>query len=116
MVSLPPPSLESIKALLQSRPTGNIQPLLEPIGIDFFIWTAHKSGFVVPFDWMTEYPAGPPSHPHDLASLSLEQLHLLLIAHIRNDRFNEGHLTKMYRNGDLNRLLDSLQARALGTG
>ncbi|WAH59695.1 DUF6508 domain-containing protein [Pseudomonas silvicola] len=116
MVHLPPPSLESIEELLQSRPSEKAHSLLDPSGIGFFIRAAHESGFVVPFDWMTEYPAGPPSHPHDLASLSLEQLHQLLIAHIRNDRFSEGHLTKMYRSGDLDRLLDSLQARALGTG
>jgi len=85
------------------------------------VWDAHlmrfhqalyDNGFVYPFDWASweeraEELLGDPSR---LAEADLQTIRMLITAHVRKERFSEGHLPEMVRCGHIAALLRRLAA------
>jgi ADP-ribosyl-[dinitrogen reductase] hydrolase len=71
-----------------------------------FIRALSGNGFIQPFDWMNwregeqlvEYPAL-------LSRVNLQTLRKLITAHVRADRFTEGHLAAMFESGHIAMIL-----------
>ena len=71
----------------------------------------HETGFTAPFDWsawMQELPPGAIDDPATLAGADLDTLRRLVTAHIRIDRFSDGHLDAILANG----YMDAAMVRA----
>ena len=75
-----------------------------------FIGLCETTHFIQPFDW----GAWIQDHPRvanrgdGIEELSLEELGKLLTAHVRGDRFCDGHLLEVMRSGQMARLLERL--------
>ncbi len=74
-----------------------------------FIKTLAANGFIQPFDWMN-WREGEQlvDRPDLLGSASLQTLRKLLTAHVRSDRFNEGHLAGTFESGHMVLILKRL--------
>ena len=76
-----------------------------------FIETLYAQNFVIQFDWPGWKDVGQQyiAYPQALASADLLTLRKLLTAHVRSDRFSEGHLAAMFDNGHLTAILQRVQ-------
>lgn len=74
-----------------------------------FIETLSGNGFIQPFDWMI-WREGERlvDHPELLRRANLQTLRKLLTAHVRVDRFSEGHLAAMFESGPIAMILKRL--------
>jgi hypothetical protein len=69
----------------------------------------HDLGFIRPFDWGSWHEGVRYMHdPEALASADLDTLCKLLTAHLRQERFCDGHLASMYKCGHLTGILRRL--------
>ncbi len=85
-----------------------------------FMAALYQENFVIKFDWPSwkETAHGFMDHPETLAEADLLTLRKLLTAHVRNDRFVEGHMAGMLKNGHITAILRRLQTirQALPSG
>lgn len=84
-----------------------------------FISCLYETGIVTGADWKTWLEEGGVSlyeDPERLATATLEECRMLLIAHVRNDRFVEGHLLSILRHGHLVALLERIRDLVGPTG
>ena len=71
--------------------------------VEEFIDTLHKQGIIIPFDWRS-WSAEAERYQRDPAALEaadLMTLRKLLTAHVRADRFMEGHLANVLESGHI---------------
>ena len=108
MFTLQAPSAQTVDILLQAWPESenlvrepcDSQVVEEALGL--FLSAIYATDFVVPFDWQKTFnrrdtlmaPAG-------WKRASLGRWRALMIAHIRMDRFCEGHLLELLHSGYL---------------
>ena len=71
-----------------------------------FIRALSGNGFIQPFDWM-KWREGEQlvDNPALLSRANLQTLRKLLTAHVRADRFSEGHLAAMFESGHIAMIL-----------
>jgi hypothetical protein len=76
-----------------------------------FVAALDREGFVIAYDWDAWLQASPDyvAHSELLADADLETLRRLLTAHVRADRFTDGHLAEMHRTGHLAAILRHLE-------
>lgn len=77
-----------------------------------FITCLHDTQIVAGADWSTWLQEGGLAFYEDpgrLADATLEQCRMLLIAHVRNDRFVDGHLHSTLRSGHLVQILQRIR-------
>lgn len=80
--------------------------------VDAFVACLYDSDIVAGADWNTWLEEGGFAFyedPDRLAGASLEQCRMLLIAHVRNDRFVDGHLLSVLRDGHLVQVLERIR-------
>ena len=71
-----------------------------------FIEALYSNGFIQPFDWMNwEEGKQLVDHRELLRRANLQTLRKLLTAHVRADRFSEGHLAAMFESGHIAMIL-----------
>jgi ADP-ribosylglycohydrolase len=71
--------------------------------------TLYANGFIQPFNWSKWYEGVLlKDHPELLHNASLQALRKLLTAHVRADRFNEGHLADIFESGHMLMILRRL--------
>jgi len=79
--------------------------------VDAFLKGLYEHRFVIPFDWSNwERLPHYKERPDAVATAPLEDCLKLLTAHVRADRFVEGHLASTLESGELQRLLRRIQA------
>ncbi len=65
-----------------------------------FLSTLYDEGFIYPFDWGGwNYGVKLSRNPELLQKANLLTLRKIITAHIRQDRFCEGHLASVFKNG-----------------
>jgi hypothetical protein len=74
--------------------------------VNDFLKGLHQHHLIIPFDWtnwdrLEHYKA----RPDAIDTASLEDCLKLLTAHVRSDRFVEGHFASTLESGDMQRLL-----------
>jgi hypothetical protein len=77
-----------------------------------FIGHLHTHGFTQSFDWkawLAQQPDGWERDPRILLTANLETLRCLWTAHIRLERFSEGHLDQLCKSGYIRRSLSRLK-------
>ncbi|WP_406699679.1 DUF6508 domain-containing protein [Singulisphaera sp. Ch08] len=79
--------------------------------VSSFIQVLYKQGWVVSFDWpqWQEEAERLVESPTDLARADAATIRRLLTLHVRKDRFCEGHLAEMLKNGHILALLYRLR-------
>lgn len=108
MVTLATPSKDAIDVILKYAPNASsAQP---DIDLSLFIEAVYATDFIAPFDWIKEFPDGAlsPANRAPLLTADASELRKLLIAHLRLDRFLNGHLRKLLQSGYLDQLLARL--------
>nr|WP_281354551.1 DUF6508 domain-containing protein [Pseudomonas akapageensis] len=81
--------------------------------IYIFLRVLYATNFMSPFNWMQEFSGNNRAVMQDASLLDTadaETVRKLLIAHVRADRFCEGHLNAIIRDGYLERALNRLRA------
>lgn len=98
------------------RGLGTLQPLFEGpntdagMAVEALLEAAYRLGWVISdFDWPT-WKRGPKcqrlvQHSAEVAAVDALTLSRLLTAHIRQDRFCEGHLESAYASGHLTAII-----------
>lgn len=83
-----------------------------------FIEALYENGWVVDFDWPSwqDEAITYVRSPDKVASADLETIRKLLTTHVRKDRFCEGHLASMVKNGHVGALLRRLGELCPKTG
>lgn len=84
--------------------------------MEAFYRALSEAGVMVPFDWgawMDAVGRSVEETPGALDGADAETLRRLLVAHVRTDRFSEGHLAAVIGNGLIGRILD--RARELAS-
>lgn len=110
MTTFAAPSKDAIDVILKYAPNASsTQP---DIDLSLFIEAVYATDFMAPFDWIQEFPDGTPDPANHAPLLTADasQLRKLLIAHLRLDRFLNGHLRKLLQSGYLGQLLARLKA------
>ncbi|MFU8841198.1 MAG: DUF6508 domain-containing protein [Nitriliruptoraceae bacterium] len=77
-----------------------------------FVGCLYETDVVTGTDWTTWLEEGGVAlyeDPERLATATLEECRILLIAHVRNDRFVEGHLLSILRDGHLVAVLERIR-------
>lgn len=75
-----------------------------------FLNTLYEEGFIYPFDWGSwNYGVKLSRNPELIQKANLLTLRKLMTAHVRQDRFCEGHLVSIFGNGLIVCLLERLQ-------
>jgi hypothetical protein len=105
---------------LESVARGDFEPEISGIGVPgtvqsdrtyAFYQHLYDLGFIQPFDWMNWKGGTLLTESEDqLAAASLEDVHKLIIGHVRVDRFAEGHFDEMVENGFFARAVRRLQS------
>jgi hypothetical protein len=93
------PPVVALAAPLEAGEPGAVRSLLRE---------THRAGLVTSFDWptwMTGRGRELSGHPEAIAAATLEECRRLLVAHLRRDRFVDGHLQAMIANGEIPRIL-----------
>jgi len=124
--SVPEIGLQQIDAILKylpvfEKPDYQFGRWVEPEGqfpyfsfspeVDEFIGTLHEQNMIIPFDWrrwsaeVKRYQ----SDPAALETADLLTLRKLLTAHVRADRFTEGHLANVFESGHITAILRRLK-------
>jgi hypothetical protein len=76
-----------------------------------FFTDLYDLGIIQPFAWMDwERGTELTESKEHLAAASLEEIHKLIIGHVRMDRFVEGHFDEMVENGFFAKVLRRLEA------
>jgi len=76
-----------------------------------FIKTLYEENVVFGFDWPGWKDASIfANHPEAIQEATLLDLRKLLTLHVRQDRFCDGHLAAMFRDGDILAILRRLKA------
>ena len=118
MTTLPPPSRLSVDVILQEAPdfralrSRDVNSSEVFVALSEFISVIYATDFVVSFDWMDEYKQSTDLDPHNLEPIEkadLPTLRKLLIAHLRLDRFCDGHLKLLLSTGYLEKLIERLK-------
>ena len=81
--------------------------------VDAFIACLYDTQVVVGAHWNTWLEEGGLrfyEDPEQLATATLEEYRMLLIAHVRADRFVDGHLLSVLRDGHLVQVLERIRA------
>ena len=81
--------------------------------VNEFVQELYELEVVAPFDWGTwiqERGNELREDPQRLAEASLEECRMLLSAHVRADRFTEGHLLHAFESGHIVAILDRVRA------
>ncbi len=124
--SVPEIGLQQINAILKYLPTFEKQD--DPFGqwveqegqflyfsfspeVDEFISTLYKQNMIIPFDWTSwgEEAERYRTDPAALEAADLLTLRKLLTAHVRADRFVEGHLASVFESGHMTAILRRLK-------
>lgn len=120
----PPITSENIQAVLEFLPALQ-QPDFSPGewvaqegSLPYFNYTTEVlsflkilsgNGFIHPFDWMNWHEGEElVEHPALLEKASLQTMRKLLTAHVRADRFSEGHLAAVFESGHMALILKRL--------
>jgi hypothetical protein len=76
-----------------------------------FVQLLYDSNFIFSFDWPSwgNEAVKYYENPDELSRADLMILRKLMIAHVRGDRFNEGHLLAMFNEGHINAILRRLK-------
>lgn len=75
-----------------------------------FLQTLYAEGFIYPFDWGSwDYGVKLSRNPELVQKANLLTLRKLMTAHVRQDRFCEGHLASVFKNGLVVCLLERLK-------
>ena len=80
----------------------------EPDAVPRLLRESHRSGLVTSFDWptwMTGRGRELSGDPEQIAEATLEECRRLLVAHLRRDRFVDGHLRAMIDSGEISNVL-----------
>jgi hypothetical protein len=79
--------------------------------VNAFTQSLYDNGWVVPFDWGEWQGIAEQfvDNPEKLKRADLETIQKLLTTHVRKDRFCEGHLDAMFKNGHIVDLLHRLK-------
>ena len=78
--------------------------------VNDFIQTLYEEGFIIFFNWIDwKYRKRLYDEPQLVKRAKLETLQKLLTAHIRQERFCEGHLALSLTNGHINAILHRLK-------
>jgi hypothetical protein len=79
--------------------------------VDEFIGTLYKQHMIISFDWRSWSAEAEryQSDPDALKVADLLTLRKLLTAHVRADRFVEGHLAKVFESGHITAILRRFQ-------
>jgi hypothetical protein len=80
----------------------------EPDAVPRLLREAHRAGLVTSFDWptwMTGRGRELHGHPDEIAGATLEECRRLLVAHLRRDRFVDGHLRNVIDDGEVPAIL-----------
>jgi len=79
--------------------------------VDEFVETLYEEGFIIDFDWPRwQDQAGEfYSNPELLKTADMLTVQRLLTTHIRKERFCDGHLACMLRNGHISAILHRLK-------
>ncbi|WP_421512445.1 DUF6508 domain-containing protein (plasmid) [Enterobacter sp. JS8-1] len=78
--------------------------------IEKFLIIFYHSEVLIKFDWMGEISKGSLDlNEFDKCNNEI-QLRKILTAHIRLDRFNEGHLLHVCRNGEMYKIISKLES------
>jgi hypothetical protein len=79
--------------------------------VDEFVKSLYEQGFIIQFDWPTwrEEVRRYRSDPATLAEADLLTIRKLLTAHVRADRFVEGNLASIFKEGHLTAILRRLK-------
>jgi ADP-ribosylglycohydrolase len=117
----PPLTLDNLQAVLEFLPLfeePDFSPgewITQEGSLPYFSYTSEVldfiralsgNGFIQPFDWMN-WREGEQlvDHPALLRRANLQTLRKLLTAHVRADRFSEGHLAAMFESGHIRMIL-----------
>lgn len=90
-----------------------------PPEVSEFLACLYDTDIVAPMDWSAWLAEGGRAlydDPDRLATATLEECRMLLIAHVRADRFSEGHLLSVLQDGHLVTVLQRIQALVVTTG
>ena len=118
MKTLPPPSKSSVDVILEVAPDFGTMRSNKPeskevfIALSEFVSIIYATDFMVSFDWMKEFKKSNDLDPKNLKPLEnadLPELRKLLIAHLRLDRFTQGHLQELLSTGYLEKLIERLR-------
>ncbi|MHC4280940.1 MAG: DUF6508 domain-containing protein [Planctomycetota bacterium] len=75
-----------------------------------FKHTLYNEGFIFPFDWGSwHYGKKLSRNPDLIKKANLLTLRKLITAHVRQDRFCEGHLACVFKSGLIVKILERLQ-------
>ena len=75
-----------------------------------FLNTLYNEEFIYSFDWSNwEYGVKLSRNPELIQKANLLTLRKLMTAHIRNDRFCEGHLASVFKSGLVVKILERLR-------
>jgi hypothetical protein len=80
----------------------------EPHAVRDLLRESHRSGLITSFDWptwMTGRGRELTGHPEVIGEATLEECRRLLVAHVRRDRFVDGHLRAMIDGGEIPTIL-----------
>ena len=79
--------------------------------VDEFVVALYRQHIIIPFDWSSwgEEAKRYQLDPDALAASDLLTLRKLLTAHVRADRFVEGHLAGQFKNGHVTAILRHLK-------
>jgi ADP-ribosyl-[dinitrogen reductase] hydrolase len=121
----PPISEEGARAVLKFLPNfgqqnfspgewvsseGNLPYFVYTQEVLGFIRALNENGFIQPFRWMDWVEGEQLVERSDLLNrASLQTLRKLLTAHVRADRFNEGHLAAMFESGQIAMILKRME-------
>jgi hypothetical protein len=79
--------------------------------VNNFVQTLYEQGIIYVFDWTSwkEEAEHYQSDPHSLKGADILTLRKLLTAHVRADRFVEGHLASVFESGHITTILRRLK-------
>ena len=117
MKTLTPPSKSSVDVILEVAPDFNAlrsesQSKKVITALAEFVSIIYATDFVISFDWMKEFKDSKDLDPKNLKPLEnadLPMLRKLLIAHLRLDRFCQGHLQALVSTGYMEKMLARLK-------
>jgi len=109
MKTPPEISKENITAILKYIPIFEAENF-NPDEIYSFMQDLYDNNIIYPFDWPAWEDESQKlyKNPDALASADLETLRKLLTVHVRKDRFCEGHLAGVIRDGHVLAILKRL--------
>jgi len=125
-ITVPEISIQQIDAILEYLPLfdredfqpgqwvereGQLPCFAFSTEVERFMHALYQQNFIFPFDWKSrsEEAKRYQSDPEALGASDLLTLRKLLTAHVRADRFVEGHLAGLFQNGHVTAILRRLK-------